>query len=135
MEIVPEKKLIKVGEKDFYIKKFSIIQGTRFVKWIMKAVMLNSDKINDVKDKFVNNESNSDDLMLLVSMLNDDMILELMSICLNTDDIEYLKENLSLDKGLEVIAEVVTLNDIGGILKNFQRTVATVTEKIKIDKK
>lgn len=130
MNIIPEKKRVVVGEKEYFVKKFSIIQGMRFIKWLIKAVMLNQSKLQGMKDKFESSESNSNDILLLLDVVDNSMIIELMSICLDTEEVEYLSEHLSLEKGLEIINEVMELNDIGSLLKNLSRTVKTTTETI-----
>jgi len=130
MEMIPNKKLVKVGDREFFIKKFSIVQGSRFIKWIIKAAASNKDEISGLKDKFNDSKSNGEDLLSIINILNEDMIIELISICLDTTDTDFVKNNLSLDDTFSVISDIVEINDIGGLIKNLNRTVKTLTDKI-----
>ncbi len=114
-----DKRKFTILGREFAIGKFSILQTTRLTQFVVKVAVKYTDYFKQLAKK---ESSSMDDLMGLISVLNEDQVAELIGIFLNTKDYEFCKK-LPVEDVTEVIAEVCENNDMPRILKNVQRAV------------
>jgi hypothetical protein len=124
----PSKEL-KIANKTLKIKKLSLKQLLLLTKWL--ADISQSEKINS--ESFKGSKSNADDLLKIISLIDDSKLAELIKIFTGEEDKEFIKYNIINDGcvSLEVITAICEINDFGRIFGNFTKAVELITKQQK----
>ena len=127
--LVPEKELVKVGDRTYQIGELSIAQIIKLGRFVAKTILTSQDKLNELAKHSEKSESNLDDALKILELIDEDKISELFSIILIEDDIEFLSENLTPTNVTE-IAAIICEKNIELLKKNVKRIVKTISPKV-----
>ena len=127
--LVPEIQKDKVGSKTYAIGKLSLKQAISLSRFVAKTVLSSQSKLKELKERTEGTKSNVEDLMGILDLISEKDTHELFSIILNEDDLQYLEDNLNLEKSTEILAILCEQNDFEPVKKNVQRIIKAVTKK------
>ena len=114
--LAPKEVDIKVGNKVYQIKKFSLMQLinlSRFFVALAKTVKIDFKEGND----------NMADLMAILSTIEEEQAVDFFSILVNSKDKTAIKEDIISDAEIstQVIATICEVNDFSKLFGNFQK--------------
>lgn len=122
--ILDEKKEVNINGKKFLIGKLTGWQILRLFKFLTKLGLKNK-KLKELK---TDNETNNQDILGFLEILDEQEFAEFVAILLNTDNIEFCKSIDAVDL-LETIDILLEKNDINELLKNFSRVGEKLTKQ------
>jgi len=126
--LVPETKEIIVGDRKYQISRLSLAQEFKVGRFFYQTILSSQEKIKSIKEKTEKSTSNTDDMLGIIELLNEEDICRLFSIILKEDDLEFLKVNINLPIILEIIANVLGNYKIESVKKNIQKITAYVLQ-------
>ena len=126
--LIPNTELVKIKNKTYKISKLTLFQALQISKFLTKTFFANPDKVNRFSDSTKNNSTNVQDLLDLISLLEEKDIGELFSIILKESDVGLLS-NISLEDSVEVFTILCKFNKIDTVKKNFEQIQKMMTNK------
>jgi len=127
--LIPKGETVNIGDRQYKIGKLSLKQSILFSRFIVRTVLSSQDKLREFEKRTKESESNIEDIMTLVDLINPEDLFELYGILLKENDRGFLLANLDLEIGSEIIALVCENNNFEKIKKNFQRIMKATTKK------
>lgn len=119
--LVPDAKTVKVGDKDYTLKKLTLLQIIKVGKLLSKAVLTSRDKLKQLKEDTKDSTSNTDDMLSMLQLLEEEDVIVLFGIILAEKNPEVLKAKLTFEVAVEIVTIVAEQNGIEGIKQNFSR--------------
>jgi len=131
--LIPDKKIMKIGNRNFSISKLKLRQYLRLSKLIMCTINKSKEKIKELKDNTSENTTEAQDLMFIFNMLDEKDLYKAICILLDIEETEekFISENTGAEEISELIAIVCELNNFQTVKKNVER----VTQVFKSEKK
>ena len=130
-DIVPEKEVVKVGKSEVEIGELSIEQTIKLSRFLSRKFF---DITKGISNSDLKNISINDLLDIVVSNLNEEDLLSLLSI-ITTKDKGWWKENFKLSAALKVIRKVLEGEDISEVftesLQIMQLLQKTFLDRVK----
>ena len=121
---------VKVGERSYQVGKLSLGQGLRLSKFFAETVLVSQDKLKKLQEETSDSDSNTNDLMAIINLLEENDLYRFIGIVLNEDDIEYLSVHLDFENTSAIAVNLVENNSFDIVKKNISR-IQTALEKKK----
>jgi len=129
--LIPKRKSITVGDRQYQIGKLSIFQQVEMVRFFTENIVSSQEKLAEIAKKTKGSTSNMEDLMSIVTLLKPSQINRFFAIILDEKDEKYIGDHLDiLEEGTEIIATVCESIDIEKVKKNIQRVIKAFNRKI-----
>ena len=119
--LVPDKKEVIIGDRKYQVGRLSLSQEFKIGRFFSKTILTSQEKLKSIKENTEKGTSNTDDILGILELLNEDEVCRLFSIILKEDDIEFLKSNINMPIIIEIIADILENYNIDGVKKNIQR--------------
>jgi len=119
--LVPDKKEVVIGDRKYQVGRLSLTQEFKIGRFFSKTILSSQEKLKSIKENTEKGTSNTDDILGILELLNEDEVCRLFSIILKEDDIEFLKSNINMPIIIEIIADILENYNIDGVKKNIQR--------------
>ena len=126
--LLNEKKEYVIADRKYYLGKLSISQFLKIIKFVTKTIITSQKRINQLKEVSQNNETIKEDVLTIFELLDNDEVIQFFSIVLNETDLEFLNQNLSIDKALEIIDIELDFNI--DLIENSKKKFNQIQEKI-----
>jgi len=125
--LVPDTKEIVIGDKKYQLGRLSLAQEFKIGRFFSKTIVSSQDKLKSIKENTEKGASNTDDILGILELLNEDEVCKLFSVILKEDDTEFLKSNINLPIIVEIVATVLENYNINSVKKNIQRIMDYVS--------
>jgi hypothetical protein len=114
--LVPLEKNVKVGDKVYIIKKFSLMQLINLSRFFVKLA-------GTVKVNFKQGGDNLSDLLEILSNVTEEQAVELFSILMNSKDLDGIRRDIIgvAEVSTEVLLAICEVNDFEKLFGNFQK--------------
>ena len=119
------KQIVKLSGKEFRVGKLSLKQNIRLFKLLGNIFATSYKSLVQIDTK---GKNAVEDIINILSSLNEDQIAEVIAILLDTEDINFCKD-LALEDITEVIVVIAENNDFDKILKNVERVSKAFKKK------
>jgi hypothetical protein len=114
-----QKSNITINGREYVIGKFNIITYFRIAKFIAKVGKKYASKFTHI----ASSKTDIADIIQFMEILDENDLIEAISIALNESDLEFCKQ-IDGDSVLLLVETVCKHNDFGVTVKNAQRVVA-----------
>ena len=128
--LVPDKKIIKIGKRDYSLGELSFIQTIKICKFIIKTIFTNKEKFDTLKKETETTTDNTQDALKILELIDEDKLPEFFGIILQENDIDFLRQELTLSTTTEIIAVLCETNDFLTLKKNINRITKVVKKGI-----
>ena len=128
--LVPETKEVIIGDRKYQVGRLSLTQEFKIGRFFSKTILSSQEKLKSIKENTEKGTSNTDDILGILELLNEDEICKLFSVILNEDDIEFLKSNINLPIIIEIVADLLENYKIDSVKKNVQRIMDYVSQML-----
>jgi len=126
--LVPDKKEVVIGDRKYQVGRLSLTQEFKIGRFFSKTILSSQEKLKSIKESTEKGATNTDDVLGILELLNEDEICKLFSVILKEDDTEFLKSNINLPIIVEIVATVLENYKIDSVKKNIQRIMALVSQ-------
>lgn len=117
-----------INGRNFTVGKLSLLQLTRLAPVILNVITDKTAEFKKIKEEMDNAET----LGFVFGLLDENELVTIIGILLNTNDIEFCRSVKSVESISEIIATICELNDLQLILKNVQRIAGSFKKITKI---
>jgi len=128
--LVPETKEVIIGDRKYQVGRLSLTQEFKIGRFFSKTILSSQEKLKSIKENTEKGTSNTDDILGILELLNEDEICKLFSVILKEDDIEFLKSNINLPIIIEIVADLLENYKIDSVKKNVQRIMDYVSQML-----
>ena len=108
-------------DRTYLVGKLSLKQIILLTRFITKTILASKEKLKKLGDNAQSNKTNTEDLLTIISLLEDKECYELFSILLNENDLTFLEKNLGLEDSTEIVAVICETNKFDRVKKNVFR--------------
>lgn len=119
-----EKSKIIINGKEFKVGKLKLKTVLKLSNIIAKFCVKQSNKFKNFKQ----GETNTDDLISFFELFDENELAKVISILVDTEDIEFCKE-IDFESFTDLIIAVCEHNDFNKILGNIKRVIGLIKEK------
>ncbi len=120
--IVDNRKTMIINGREFKIGKFKLMTVLRLIKLFANIMVKQAKQIRQ-------GATNAEDIINMFELLDDETLLKVISVILETDDIEFCK-TIDFSDFTGVIVTICEDNDFGKILGNVKRVAGLIMEKL-----
>ena len=125
--LIPDTKEIVIGDRKYQVGRLSLAQEFKIGRFFSKTILSSQEKLKSIKESTEKGATNTDDVLGILELLDEEEICKLFSVILKEDDIEFLKPNINLPIIVEIVATVLENYKIDSVKKNIQRIMALVS--------
>ena len=126
--LVPETKEIVIGDRKYQVGRLSLAQEFKIGRFFSKAIFTSQDKLKSIKENTEKGTSNTDDVIGILELLDEEDVCKLFSVILKENDIDFLKSNINLPIIIEIVANVLENYKIDSVKKNIQRIMDYISQ-------
>ena len=126
--LIPDTKEIIVGDRKYQVGRLSLSQEFKIGRFFSKTILSSQEKLKSIKERTEKGATNTDDVLGILELLDEEDICKLFSVILKEDDIVFLKSNINLPIIVEIVANVLENYKIDSVKKNIQRIMSLVSQ-------
>jgi hypothetical protein len=129
--LIPEKEQVIIADRKYSIGELSLKQFLQISKFLARTVLSSQKKLKELKERTAGSESNIDDIMTILDLLEEKDLYQFIGILLNENDTDFIEKNITVTKSTDIIAIICEHNKLDILKKNIQRVIQAVnpTEK------
>lgn len=127
--LIPKKENIKIANRKYKLGAITLKQAILFGQFMVKNIISKREKFKEFTEKTKDSDSNEQDILTMLEVINPQDSYKLFSILLNENDLKFLEDNLGLDTSIEIIAILCEYNNFEKVKKNFQRIIKVLNPK------
>jgi hypothetical protein len=87
--LIPEKEQVIIADRKYSIGELSLKQFLQISKFLARTVLSSQKKLKELKERTAGSESNIDDIMTILDLLEEKDLYQFIGILLNENDTDF----------------------------------------------